>query len=514
MKILQLILAGLFLISLQSIQAQNDRPNVLLITLDDMNWDSPGSYGGIIPDLTPGMDKLAENGIKFENAYVQAPNCSPSRVVIQTGLYPYQSGMRGFYYVQDNIETLPEILKNNGYFTGVLNKKADTSLSPNFSDYWDMSTTIRGSDKRSAYEYELLLDNFLNKAEKKKKPFYCVLNIADPHKPFFNDAKSIKKGFDKFKPSKIYTLDDVEVPEFLPDTPKIKQQILNYYNSVRRGDDCVTSVIQTLAASRFDENTIVILLSDHGMPFPYAKSTIYQNGVKTPMIVVWPDKIEKGSVNKTDMVSAIDIAPTILDIAELETPETFEGKSFQQSLFNKNADPNEYVFAQYDENAGGVPRPSRTIISKRFGYIFNPWATGDHKFVSAATWQPTYKKMRNLSSTDKAIEKRFDFWVYRTTEELYDYKNDPNAMNNLIDDPKYKDVLNKMRSQLMQHMIKTNDYVLDAFKNKNNIAYLNEWMSNQLDQAAIRRKTLKWKRYKNKSGPTKKNQQLYIVNKK
>lgn len=136
--------------------------------------------------------------------------------------------------------------------------------------------------------------------------------------------------------------------------------------------------MHTLESSGLDENTIVILLSDHGMPFPYAKSTIYQNGVKTPMIVVWPGKIGKATVNETDLVSAIDIAPTLLDIAGLSVPQTFEGRSFQQSLFNKNTNPNEYVFAQYDENAGGVPRPSRTIISERFGYVFNPWATGDY----------------------------------------------------------------------------------------------------------------------------------------
>ena len=114
MKTLQFIIISLLYLSLNTLQAQNEKPNILLITLDDMNWDTPASFGGIIPDLTPNIDRLAEDGIKFNNAYVQAPNCSPSRVAIQTGLYPYQSGMRGFYYVEDNVETLPKILKNNG----------------------------------------------------------------------------------------------------------------------------------------------------------------------------------------------------------------------------------------------------------------------------------------------------------------------------------------------------------------------------------------------------------------
>lgn len=512
MKTIRFILISFFCLSLQLVQSQDEAPNILLITLDDMNWDSPASFGGIIPDLTPNIDRLAENGIKFNNAYVQAPNCSPSRVAIQTGLYPYQSGMRGFYYVEDNVETLPKILKNNGYFTGVLNKKADTSLSPFFSEYWDISTTIKGGNKRSATEYQVLFDNFLKKAKKKNKPFYCVVNIADPHKPFFNDPKSKKNGFDKFKPSKIYNLDDVEVPEFLPDTPEIKQQVLNYYNSVKRGDDCVASVIKSLETSGLSENTIIILLSDHGMPFPYAKSTVYQNGVKTPMIVTWPNKINKGSVNDKDLVSAIDIAPTLLDIVNYDIPKTFAGKSFHQSLFNNNKEPNEYVFAQYDENAGGIPRPSRTIISKQFGYVFNPWATGDYKFISASTHQLTYKKMRELSETNEDIKERFNFWLYRSVEELYDYENDPNAMNNLIDDPKYKEVVEELRKELHKQMKETNDYVLEAFEKRQEKDFLKSWMENQLKEATVRRKTIKWKRYKNKSGSTKNNNQLYSTN--
>lgn len=495
----------------QGLNAQEDKPNILLITLDDMNWDTPAIYGGNIPDLTPSIDRLANEGIRFENAYVQAPNCSPSRVVIQTGLYPHQSGMRGFYYVKDNVSTLPEILKENGYYTGVLNKKADSSLSPDFDMYWDESSSIPGGAKRSAEKYSELMNGFLKRASRKEKPFYCVVNIADPHKPFFNDKKSKQNGFDKFKPSKIYTHDDVQIPEFLPKTPIIKQQVLNYVNSVKRGDDCIAEVLKALEESKLSKNTIVILLSDHGMPFPYAKSTVYQNGVKTPMIVRWPGKIAEATVNKTDLVSAVDLAPTILDITQLPVPETFEGHSFQQSLFNKNEKPNEFVFAQYDENAGGIPRPSRTVISKKYGYIFNPWATGDYKFISAATHQQTYKQMKRLSDSNKDIKKRFDFWIHRTVEELYDYEKDPNALNNLIDDPAYNEVLEELRQQLQLHLASTSDYVLEAFKNRDNKQCLNSWMENQLEEALERQKTIKWKRYKNKSGPTKNNSQLYKV---
>ena len=490
---------------------EQNPPNILLITLDDMNWDSPGVYGATVPDITPNMDRLANEGIRFEKAYVQAPNCSPSRSVIQSGLYPHQSGMRGFFYVDPTSKTLPEILKSNGYFTGVINKPSDSSLSPDFDRYWDISIGIKGAEKRSAQSYSKLLQSFLKQSRKEDKPFYCVVNIADPHKPFFNDPISINKGFDAFTPSRLYSLNDVEVPLFLPDHTEIWQEVLNYYNSVKRGDDCVGTIIKALKESKMDENTVVVLLSDHGMPFPFAKSSIYPNGIRTPFIVSWPDRIKKSSVNKTNLVSAIDFAPTIIDLIGLSIPNEFEGKSFYPSLLEEETEPNRYVFAQYDENAGGVPRPSRTVISNKYGYIFNPWATGKYPFKSAADSHTTYKTMKKLSNSDHKVGTRFNHWVYRTIEELYDYENDPNALNNLIDNPQYSEVLNELRKQLIIKMEETNDYVLPAFQKRENKEYLNEWMQDQIEKAERRTKTIKWKRYKNISGITKNNDKLFIV---
>ena len=509
-NIIKLLFAVTFLAT-NSIKAQNTPPNILLITLDDMNWDSPSVYGGIIPDLTPNIDKLATEGFVFEKAYVQAPNCSPSRNVIQTSLYPHQSGMRGFYYVKPNGTTLPELLKKNGFYTGVINKAPDTSLSPDFERYWNTNLGFKGSEKRAAGSYAKLLDKFLSKANDAKNPFYCVVNIADPHKPFFNDMSSREKGFDEFKPSKIYTLNDVEIPEFLPNNPRIKQEILNYYNSVNRGDDCVGEILKTLGKSKFLKNTLVILLSDHGMPLPFAKSTVYQNGVRTPLIINCPNKIQKAT-NTTNLVSAIDIAPTILELVGLPIPKVYEGSSFSSLLHGNETNTNDYVFAQFDENAGGTPRPSRTIINKKYGYIFNPWATGVYEFKSASSSHASYKIMKTLAMRNIEVKKRFDNWVFRTVEELYDYEKDPNALNNLINNPKYKGIVTELRKQLKTQMLQTNDYVLPAFENKNNLEFLNNWMQTQVKKAAIRTKSLQWKRYKNNSGSTKNNTKLFNIN--
>ncbi|GAA4270525.1 sulfatase family protein [Hyunsoonleella aestuarii] len=505
-----LLIALFSLVSCKSVNGQNkgNTTNILLITLDDMNWDSAGIYGNTIPDLTPNIDRLGNEGLVFENGYVQVSNCSPSRSVIQTSLYPHQSGMRGFYYVQPEHKTLPEILKEQGFYTGVINKAPDSSLSPDFDLFWNTTLGFKGIEKRSAEAYSKLVTKFFSNVKNSNKPFYCVVNVADPHKPFFNDMASRKKGFDKFKPSKIYTKDDVEIPGFLPKNPRIKQEMVNYYNSVKRGDDCVGAILKTLDSSSFSGNTIVILLSDHGMPLPYAKSTTYQNGLRVPFIVRWPNSINPNTRNTKDLVSAIDIAPTILDMLNIDIPSHFEGTSFNPKTVNKS---NKYVFGQFDENAGGIPRPSRTVITKKYGYVFNPWATGKYEFKSASGSHTSYKAMKKLAETDPEVKKRFDHWVYREIEELYDYENDPNALTNLIHDPKYKEIVAELRTALEKHMKATGDYVLAAYGKKDNTQFLNNWMKNQIKEANHRNETIKWKRPSNHSGPTKGNTELFQI---
>ena len=497
----------LILIGLQfSVMAQ-EQPNILLITLDDMNWDSVGAYGNILSEISPHMDGLAKEGVLFQKAYVVTSNCSPSRCAMQSGLYPHQTGVRGFYYVEPEHKTLPEILKGNNYQTGIINKAPDTSLSPDLERYWDVTLGFNGTTKRSAVAYSKQMSAFLSKVE--EKPFYCVVNVADPHKPFFNDAIAKKKGYDKFKPSKFYDKSSVEIPDFLPENPKIRQEITNYYNSVKRGDDCVGAVLNILQSSKYEANTIVILISDHGMPLPYAKSSVYENGVRVPLIVKWPNKVKTGIVNTIDLVSAIDIAPSILEMANVKVPNYLEGKSFVNHLNTGNGSLHDYIFAQFDENAGGTPRPSRTVINNKYGYIFNPWATGEFEFKSAASSHTSYKAMKALANQDTEIKKRFDTWLYRSVEELYDYDKDPDALHNLIEDPAYKEVVNVLRRAMLEQMKKTADYTLSAFVNKDDKDYLNKWMKKEMQEANQRAKSIQWKRSKNSNGPTENNNQLY-----
>lgn len=490
-------------------KAMPGSPNILFVTMDDMNWDSINSYGCKIPGISPHIDSLAENGMRFQYAYNQTSSCVPSRNTYQTGRYPHTIGMLSFFNVAAEFASLPEVLRENGYWTGCLNKPRDTSLTDNFDKYWDYHRILKGADKRGAPTYEAGMNAFLEQAAEEQRPFYCVVNIADPHKPFFNDATSKKQGFDKFAPSVRYEVDDVEIPAFLPKHPEIHEEMRNYYNSVKRGDDCVGAVLKTLRKHGLEDDTVIIFLSDHGMPLPYAKSSLYGDGLRTPWIIQWPGVVEKGAVDRKHLVSAIDFMPTVLDIANLDPPEGIQGKSVLPAIMGKSVEGLDRVFAEFNDNAGGLSFPMRAMHTREYLYVFNAWGSGNHKFTSAATWHESEGVMQRLSQTDPAVAERYDFLVHRTVEEFYDLKADPHALNNLIDDPKHAKRIDKFRKALEEQMRSTNDYVLAAFLVRDDPEALDAFME-QADAAALMRaETLQWKRYKNRAGGTGKNTALY-----
>lgn len=492
--------------------ARPGSPNVLFITMDDMNWDSMGAYGCKLPGITPHMDSLAEEGFRFQYAYNQTSSCVPSRNTYQGGRYPHTMGILSFYNIDANYQTLPEVLRENGYTTGCVNKPRDSSPTDEFDQYWDYHEIMKGADKRGAPTYAEGFNRFLDHAAAEGRPFYCVVNIADPHKPFFNDPGGTKQGFDKFGPSTVYAKEDVEIPGFLFEHPEIRTEMRNYYNSVKRGDDCVGAVLDTLEKRGYKEDTVVIFISDHGMPLPYAKSSLYADGLRTPWVIRWPGEVAPGGVDHRHLVSAIDLMPTVLDIAELDHPEGLQGTSVLPAVHGKRVEGVDRVFAEFNDNAGGLPFPMRAVHTRRYTYVFNAWGSGNHDFQSAATWYQTEGVMRRLSKSDPVVADRYNHLMHRCVEELYDLEKDPFSRNNLIDDPAYAGILKRLRGDLEEWMVSTDDYVLQAFRVREDTAALDAWMKITDDQAQQRAEKLQWKRYKNRAGGTGKNTDLYKVN--
>lgn len=476
------------------------RPNVLFLTMDDMNFDSIESYGLEIKGLTPNMDSLASLGKLFEYAYVQTPSCTPSRNVFHTGHYSHNSGVQGFFSVDFPQDTLPEALRKNGYYTGIILKVIDSTPTNQGDRYWDYVKNYPKGTARSPVSFRESFSQLIDGAKAAGKPFYANVNVKDPHLPFYRGAKT-KEGFDKTPPSRLLEQDEVTIPGFLPQHEAFREEVTDYYNTVRRGDDCVGEVLSVLKENGLQDNTLIIFISDHGMSFPFAKSNLYPNGVRTPWIMVWPGKIDPGAVDSENMVSSIDLMPTVLDATGTPAPGPLAGRSLIPLLKGEAQKDREHVFVEHNEGPGADPRPMRAIHTKEFVYIFNAWGTGDYHAIFESRWWRSYATFAQLAKRGPEVPKakeRFDFLMYRTVEELYDVQKDPYALNNLIDDPQYAGVANELRAKLQTWMEDTNDYALEGFLVREDLEKLRTFMDKTIAESKNRSLRLEWKRWQKK----------------
>ena len=306
-------------------------------------------------------------------------------------------------------------------------------------------------------------------AKEANKPFCLNVNISDPHKPFVKIGKSGVLQ-DKNEPSRLFKPEEVPIPGFLFDHPDVRFELAQYYTSVRRADDCFAAIMKALEESGQQENTVVMFLSDHGMPLPFAKTALWHHSTHTPWIVHWPGVTQSGKVDSTHMISAVDLMPTVLDIAGIDHPEGFDGQSFLRTIRGESQANRDMVYKVYNENSGGNRSPMRSVQSKKFGYLFNPWSDGTRVFKTATTGTATFRTMKMLAESDEKIAARLKLFQHGTPEEFYDYENDPDALNNLIDNPDYAQEIEKHRLAMQKFMEDSNDPVLEAFQNRNDAA--------------------------------------------
>lgn len=484
--------------------AKAEPPNILFITMDDMNWDSAGCYGCPVPDITPQIDSLAGRGMRFQHAFIQSPICTPSRNVLYTGTYPHVSGVQGFYSVKFPRPTAPEYLRQAGYFTGIVQKMPDSTPTNEYPRYWDYHKSMPGPTSRTPAEYAAGFADMVRGAKEAEKPFYAAINIVDPHLPFFGGPKPQNEPdrWDQTPPSRIYTADEVPVPGFLHGHPAFAEEMAGYYSTVRRGDDAVGAVLELLREHDLEDDTIIMLLSDHGMSMPFAKSHLYPAGVRTPWIVVWPGVSQPGYLDTEHMVSAIDFLPTILDLIGTDIPEDLEGRSILPLVKGESQDGRDRVFVQLNENPNADVRPMRGIYTRDFIYIFSPWSNGERVATMEARWYRSWGTMANLAEQDPLFAERFDMLKHRVPEELYAYSIDPNALNNLIGNPSYASIADQLRSELEAWMDRTGDDMLPALQQREDPEALEAFIEAEQAKALERAKDTEWKRWRNRLGPT------------
>ena len=479
--------------------------NILLITADDLNCDSVGVYGCKTPDITPNIDRLAARGVRFEHAHVTIAVCQPCRGVLTTGRYPHRSGIEGFQKLPagSEIPLVTEKLRAGGYLNGILGKVGHSS--PRASFKWDMNYDMRDLGKgRDPKLYAKYAKEFFLRAKTEGKPFYLMANSHDPHRPFSGSDQEagMRRGGKITPPSRTYKPGEIDVPGFLPDIPQVRREIAEYYSSARRCDDTVGALLKALDESGLAESTLVMFISDHGMALPFAKTNCYLHSTRTPWIVRWPGVIKGPKVDKTHFISGIDFMPTVLDAAGLPKVRGLDGVSFLKILKGGKQGGRDKVFTQFHQTAARKRFPMRTVQNKRFGYIFNPWSDGKTVFKNESQSGRSFKAMRAAAGGDQEIAARVKLFQYRVVEEFYDFEKDPDALNNLIDNPEYKQQVDKMRAELLKWMIATGDAAREAFVKRDSPEALAKFMAEQnaIPHAGRRRKKTRRAKRTGKAG--------------
>ncbi|HSW45129.1 MAG TPA: sulfatase [Phycisphaerae bacterium] len=481
----------------------SNRPNVLLITVDDMNWDSPGCFGSPVPDITPNIDRLASQGMRFTNAHVTVAVCTPSRSVLLTGLYPHRNGAEGFQRIRPEVPTLPEALGEAGYLCGTIGKWLGQQEKFKWSDalmHHDEGGALPfGRDPNAFHQFACA---FFDKARLAGRPFFLMANSHDPHRPFHGSTRDRQRFHSPAStipdPSRIYRPDEIRVPGFLPDLPDIRTELAQYCSSVRRADDTVGAVLKALHESGQEPRTLVMFLSDNGMPFPFAKANCYPNSTRTPWIVRWPGRVKAGAVDREHLISGLDFMPTVIEAAGIAQPKPMDGLSFLPLLRGDDQAGRDLVFTQFHHIHGKNPLPMRCVQSRRFAYIFNPWSDGKRIYTAESMSDLTFAAMKKTAETDPAVRRRVQFLQYRAVEEFYDLQNDPDALHNLVVDPRYAVEVERMRRQLLDGMEKTGDPAAEAFRHRESPEALARFMRDYSAKAA--REIEELQEYENRTG--------------
>ncbi len=409
------------------------RPNVVIIIADDQGEGDLGCYGHPVLK-TPNIDRLAAEGMLFDRAFLTISSCSPSRSSILTGRYPHNTGAEDLHQpLPADQKTVAQYLSGAGYHCMSVGK---WHLGDAERRNWGRIVECGGRETGTK-SVELL------RGRPKDKPFFLWFATKDPHRPFDSDA--IARPHDP---------DEVVIPPYLPDHPLIRKELAQYYDEIVRIDEQVGALRNELQKQGLLDRTFVVYLSDNGMPFPRAKTTLYDSGIHTPLIVRYPPLVAPGS-RQRGLVSVIDIAPTILELAGVKQA-TMQGRSMTAMLKDPAAAGRKAVFAE--ANWHDFEKFTRAVRTDRFllirNYYWDQPLFNSVDSINSITWKG-FLEMRAAGKLTAA--QKFLFAEPRPFEELYDLQADPHSLVNVVGNPKYGNELNELRTMLDNWRVETND---------------------------------------------------------
>ena len=434
------------------------KTNVVVIMGDDWSWPHASILGNAVVK-TPVFDRIAREGVLFENAFSNAPSCTPARFAFLTGQYHWRlkGADRLGGSLQADVPVYPDLLADAGYLVGFSRKGAEPSKH-----------LFRGNDpfgKRYRNFDQFLL------ARKSDQPFCCWYGAGEPHRPYpwgSSESSGIK-----------VTKDDV--PAWLPDSPVVRTDIGDYFLRIQKLDQFAGEIVDRLTEIGELDNTLLIMTGDNGMPFPRAKATLYDAGTRVPLAIRWGGNLSPNQ-RISDFVSFVDMAPTILDACGIDVPSVVSGGSLRNQLESVQG---EWVDVKRDTVLTGREKhvyylPSRSLRDSKYLYIrnFSPasWKQGQqagkppHYDFLKTPWptqppafsfdvDPSPSKQWMLENQQEPGVKELNQLAFgeRDDEELYELSSDPNQLVNLANSPKYGMVRERMSAHLTERLRETND---------------------------------------------------------
>jgi N-sulfoglucosamine sulfohydrolase len=447
---------------------------VVLILADDMTAHL--SILGTPGIKTPAMDALAREGVLFTNAFSACASCSPSRSSILTGMYPHANGHwrntftpritapeREFtknaekHYdhvgVYESIPTLTEVLNPLGIFTGMTTK---FHLSPTWK-YQFQGRTGKGSSPQAYYE---MTKELMEKAG--GKPYYLQVNISTPHRPFKNHLQHHQ--------GELPATDKIEVPPYYADTEEMRLDLQEYFGCVEVADQCAAAVIKALKEAGEYDDALIIFTADQGMAYHRAKASPYYAGTHIPMIIKGPGMEE--DIRNDELVSLIDMMPTILDHLDVEIPESVQGKSLMPILHGDSDELEGRDFIYMEHNSHGPDTnefyPSRAVFDGRYYYIKNLYPGKTYLLPADLEFEERWGNM-SFKATVNARETHpehyrllIELLENRPPQELYDMEKDPGQLKNLVGYGNYEDIRKNLKENVEAWMVETNDSILQV----------------------------------------------------
>jgi N-sulfoglucosamine sulfohydrolase len=446
-----LVLCMLLAIPMDAVLA-NDRPNILLIVSED-NGQELGCYGEPFVQ-TPVLDRLAQEGVRFRNAYVPQAGCSQSRAAYLTGLYPHQNGQIGlatwkFRMYRAETPNIVRSLKQAGYRTGIIGK---LHVNPASAFPFDVNKIPSANFGRSKLgEYAKQASVFFSSS---KKPFFLSINYPDAHRPFIKQVAG--------RPKFLLTGKDVKPLRYFGiDAPELRNETADYYNCMSRLDAMVGDLLVALQQSGKASNTLVVYLGDHGADMLRGKRTSYEGGLRVPLIVRWPGQIKSKQV-RGELVSTIDLMPTLLQVAGAKSEKGLPGKSLLPLLNGKSPAWRQELFTEFHLHSAHNFFPQRTVRNKRYKLIHNLLA-GQVNPGYAFTMNRFFPDVSiSLESAPEYVRKAY-MRMHKPPEfELYDLQKDQYEFYNITDKVEHAQILKMMKKQLHEWRVRTKDPLLNT----------------------------------------------------